>query len=117
VSSILGGLPRILAQGARVAGWLLAVAQASLAGPLEVAIVGSCGEQRRRLQAEALAATSPGLVVAVGEPAGEDARVPLLAHREAADDGAPLAYVCREFACRLPVASAEALREQLALGD
>ncbi|MGN6405537.1 thioredoxin domain-containing protein [Sinomonas sp.] len=116
-SSILGGLPRMLAQGARVAGWLLAVAQASLAGPLEVAVVGNRGEQRRRLQAEALAATSPGVVVAVGEPAGEDALVPLLAHREAANDGGPLAYVCREFACRLPVASAEALREQLAGGS
>ena len=84
---------------------------------LEVAVVGNRGEQRRSLQAEALAATSPGVVVAVGEPAGEDALVPLLAHREAADDGGPLAYVCREFACRLPAASAEALREQLAGGS
>jgi hypothetical protein len=113
-SAILAGLPGILAQGARVAGWLLAVAQASVVGPLEVAVVGDPGEQRRRLHAEALAATSPGLVVAVAKPAGEDARVPLLASRGTADDGGPLAYVCRDFACRLPVQSPEALREQLA---
>jgi uncharacterized protein YyaL (SSP411 family) len=115
-ASILGGLPQILAQGARVAGWLLAVAQASVAGPLEVAVVGTPGEERRRLHEEALAAPNPGLVVAAGEPAGEDSRVPLLAHRTAADDGGPLAYVCRDFACRLPVRTVEALREQLDAG-
>jgi hypothetical protein len=113
-AAILSGLPRVLSQGSRVAGWLLAAAEASLAGPLEVAVVGSQGDARRRLHAEALSATSPGLVVAVGEPPGEDAAVPLLAHRSAGDDGGPLAYVCRDFACRLPVATAARLQEQLA---
>lgn len=112
-SSILRGLPRVLEQGPRMAGWLLAVAEAQLAGPSEVAIVGSPGEQRRRLQAEALASPGPGTVVAVGEPAGGPA-VPLLAGRPAGPDGAPLAYVCRGFACRLPVASAPELRAELA---
>ncbi|MEA5456218.1 thioredoxin domain-containing protein [Sinomonas sp. JGH33] len=112
--SMLAGLPRLAAQGPRAVGWLLAVAEASLAGPIEVAVVGSPGEGRRRLHGEALASTSPGVVVAVGEAAQGEARVPLLADRPAADDGAPLAYVCRDFACRLPVTTPEALRGQLA---
>ncbi|WP_422935949.1 thioredoxin domain-containing protein [Sinomonas sp. P47F7] len=115
-ASILGGLPRLAAHGPRAAGWLLAVAQASLAGPLEVAIVGTPGERRRRLLAEALASASPGLVVAVSAPVAGEARVPLLAFRGAADDGGALAYVCRDFACRLPVGTPEELRTQLAAG-
>jgi uncharacterized protein YyaL (SSP411 family) len=39
--------------------------------------------------------------------------VPLLAGRVLVD-GAPAAYVCRKFACRLPVTSPEALRAELA---
>ncbi|MDQ4503671.1 thioredoxin domain-containing protein [Sinomonas sp. ASV322] len=114
--SILAGLPHLAAQGPRVVGWLLAVAQAALVGPLEVAVVGAPGEDRRRLHGEALASASPGAVIAVGEAAEGEARVPLLAFRAAADDGAPLAYVCRDFACRLPVSSPEELRDVLAHG-
>jgi uncharacterized protein YyaL (SSP411 family) len=39
--------------------------------------------------------------------------VPLLAERVRLKDR-PTAYVCRGFACRLPVTDADALREQLA---
>ncbi|MDP9883282.1 uncharacterized protein YyaL (SSP411 family) [Sinomonas atrocyanea] len=111
--SIVAGLPRLLREGPRSAGWLLAVAQALLAGPVEVAIVGGAGEDRRRLQAEALASPAPGTVVAVGEP-GAPSRVPLLADRPAAPDGGPLAYVCVDFACRLPVGTPRELRQELA---
>ena len=38
--------------------------------------------------------------------------VPLLADR-AMIDGRPTAYLCRDFACRLPVTSADALLAQL----
>ena len=38
--------------------------------------------------------------------------IPLLADRVAID-GRPTAYVCRGFACRLPVGDAAALRGQL----
>jgi uncharacterized protein YyaL (SSP411 family) len=115
-ASILSGLPRVLAQGPRVAGWLLAVAEAALMGPLEIAVVGAPGEARRRLLAEAWAAPSPGRVIAVGEPRSADGTVPLLAGRASAPDGAPLAYVCRNFACRLPVGRAEELAEQVRAG-
>lgn len=115
-ATILAGLPQILAHGPRVAGWLLAVAEAALAGPLEIAVVGSAGEERDRLLAEACAAPNPGAVIATGEPQGPSARVPLLADRPAGPDGSPRAYVCRDFACRLPVGSAHELREQLRTG-
>ncbi|WP_138443286.1 thioredoxin domain-containing protein [Sinomonas susongensis] len=115
-SSILAGLPRVLAQGPRVAGWLLAVAEAALAGPLEIAVVGAPGEERRRLLAAAWAAPSPGLVVAAGKAVAEDSRVPLLADRPAGPHGSPLAYVCRDFACRLPVSTPEELVEQVRAG-
>lgn len=122
--SVLGALPELVAQGPRSAGWLLAVAEAALAGPLEVAVVGPLDGGRagltRDLHREALLCPSPGLVVALGRPAaGGDgagvvrAAVPLLQDRPAAADGGPLAYVCRDFACRLPMGTPDALRAQL----
>ncbi|HEY7970994.1 MAG TPA: hypothetical protein VID95_13445, partial [Candidatus Limnocylindrales bacterium] len=54
----------------------------------------------------------PDVVVAVsGDPA--TSVVPLLADRTMID-GRPTAYVCRDFACRLPVTDPESLRAQLA---
>ena len=38
--NILALLPPIAARAPRVAGWLLATAQAALAGPVEAAVVG-----------------------------------------------------------------------------
>ena len=59
----------------------------------------------------ALAATSPGLVVAVGDPAVSE--VPLLVGRSSLA-GQPTAYPCRDFVCDLPVTGAPALRTALA---
>ncbi|WP_283135477.1 thioredoxin domain-containing protein [Rhizohabitans arisaemae] len=87
---------------ARFAGWGLVVAEAALAGPVEVAVVGPPGDARTlALHRAALLSDSPGLVIALGEPGAEPA-VPLLAHRTPRD-GEPAAYVCRGFTCRLPV--------------
>ncbi|WP_235781298.1 thioredoxin domain-containing protein [Sinomonas notoginsengisoli] len=126
--TILGRLEQLVAQGPRAAGWLLAVAEGSLAGPLEVAVVGPLdgarAEETFSLHRVALLAPNPGLVVALrgatsagGANTGEGreaAVVPLTVDRPTAPDGGPLAYVCRDFACQLPVGTPEALRGQLA---
>jgi uncharacterized protein YyaL (SSP411 family) len=92
---------------ARFAGWAMGVREALLAGPLEIAIIGEPGGPMHRT---ALAGTSPGLVVAVGEHAAD--RPALLAGRSRLD-GAATAFVCRNFACRLPTDDPAALAEQI----
>ncbi|MHB1065069.1 MAG: thioredoxin domain-containing protein [Georgenia sp.] len=120
----------------RFAGWVLAVAEAAVAGPVQVAVVGPPGPEvalaargrgRRptvddeggaapqvdataRLVAVARAGTSPGLVLAVGRP--DEPGVPLLAERPLVD-GRAAAYVCRGFVCEMPVTSPEQLRAML----
>ena len=94
----LGATRVIAAQFPRAAGWGLAASSALLVGPIEIAIVGDNAE----LVTAARMSTSPGAVVAVAsDPAGEP-WAPLLADRLLVD-GAPAAYVCRDFACQRPV--------------
>jgi uncharacterized protein YyaL (SSP411 family) len=88
-------------QHARFAGWGLAVAEALVDGPREVAVVGPAGDDRTRLlHRSALMATAPGAAVAVGDPDGAP-DVPLLRDRPLVS-GAPAAYVCRHFTCDAP---------------
>ncbi|GLZ10027.1 thioredoxin domain-containing protein [Actinomadura sp. NBRC 104425] len=102
----------LAARHARFAGWGLAVAEAHAAGPVEIAIVGEPDDERtRRLHRTALMSPAPGAVVSVGAP-GAPARVPLLEGRGPVD-GAPAAYVCRGFACRLPVTTPADLTREL----
>jgi uncharacterized protein YyaL (SSP411 family) len=93
----------------RFAGWALAVAEAALAGPLQVAVVGA-GPGAEALLATARASGSPGLVVLAGMPDAEG--VPLLAGRALVDDG-PAAYVCHGFVCDRPVTTAPELERAL----
>jgi uncharacterized protein len=96
----------------RFIGWGLAVAEALLDGPREVAVVGPADDPATAgLRRAALLSTAPGVVVAVGEP-GSDA-VPLLADRPLRS-GRPTAYVCRHFSCEAPVTDPAALAAQLA---
>jgi uncharacterized protein YyaL (SSP411 family) len=93
----------------RFAGWGLAVAEAALDGPREVAVVGGPDDDRARaLRLEALCGTAPGLVVAAGAP-GEGPVVPLLEGR-GLREGQAAAYPCRGFVCDLPVTEPEQLR-------
>ncbi|GMA86114.1 hypothetical protein GCM10025868_13640 [Angustibacter aerolatus] len=87
---VAGGAPRF-------AGWGLAVAEALLDGPREVAVVGAPGAERDALVRTALRSTAPGLVLGIGEPDAEPV-VPLLADR-GARDGRPTAYPCRGGVC------------------
>ena len=83
-----------------------------LAGPAEIAIIGHHDDERTRvLHRTALHAAPPGAVLALGD--GTDETVPLLAGRGPVD-GAPAAYVCREFTCLAPVTTPEELRAALA---
>jgi uncharacterized protein len=107
----LGVLPGLAERYPRAAGWGLAVAEALLAGPSEIAIVGPAGDQRtRELHRTALLTAPPGAVLALGD--GTEAPVPLLAGRGLVDGG-PAAYVCRNFTCRLPVTDPASLRDAL----
>lgn len=109
------GVVRTLAPKApRFTGWGLAVAEALLDGPREVAVVGSYDDPAtRELHRAALLSTAPGLAVAVGEPApGTAAEVPLLADRPLLD-GRPAAYVCRNFTCDAPTDDPKALADRL----
>ncbi|WP_211877595.1 thioredoxin domain-containing protein [Pseudarthrobacter albicanus] len=111
--NILFLLPPLATRAPRVAGWLLATAQAALAGPVEAAVVGPDTPQRAALHRELLLSPSPGLVVAPGEGAAGQT-VPLLRGRQAAPDGAPQVFLCRGMVCELPVGSVAAVRERLA---
>ena len=121
-AAALGPLGGIAARFPRAAGAGLAVAEAWLAGPPEIAVVGSPGDERTRaLHRTALHAAPPGAVLALGDgtvpadsgDAGSEVGVPLLAGRGLVN-GAPAAYVCRQFTCQAPVTTPEQLREVLA---
>jgi uncharacterized protein YyaL (SSP411 family) len=101
-------------QHPRFAGWGLAVAEALLDGPREVAIVGAAGDERTlALRRTALAANAPGLVLAVGD-ASQPPSAPLLAERPLVD-GQAAAYVCRGFVCERPVTTPDDLAQALAV--
>jgi uncharacterized protein YyaL (SSP411 family) len=136
----LGVLGGIAARYPRAAGAGLAVAEAWLAGPTEIAVVGRPQDERTRaLHVTALHAAPPGAVLAFGDgtqpigsgpagsglgssgsagsgSAGSQAGVPLLTGRGLVN-GAPAAYVCRQFTCQAPVTTPDQLREALAARD
>jgi uncharacterized protein YyaL (SSP411 family) len=87
----------------RAVGWGLAVAAASAAGPLEVALVLPSGETDSAADwiSTARRATSPGVVLAIGTDSDVEPAVPLLRDRTARS-GLPTAYVCRGHVCDAP---------------
>ena len=108
----LAPLPALAGRYPQAAGSGLAVAEALLAGPAEIAVVGPPGDPRTAgLHAAALRAAPPGAVIALGDGTGE-AAIPLLAGRELVGGG-PAAYVCRNFTCRLPVTDPADLQSAL----
>ena len=107
VSPFLARYPTGFAQ------WLVAASFAA-SDAVEVAIVGDPADPAtRELLGPVWSAWRPNQVLAVA-PADRAAasEVPLL-HDRVAIDGRPTAYVCRNFACNLPVTDATALAEQL----
>ncbi|AKJ11120.1 membrane protein [Streptomyces incarnatus] len=96
----------------RFIGWGLAVAEALLDGPREVAVVGPGLDEERTaaLHRTALLGTAPGAVVAVGTADSDE--FPLLADRPL-HHGEAAAYVCRNFTCDAPTPDPERLRAAL----
>jgi uncharacterized protein YyaL (SSP411 family) len=107
-------LPPIAAKYPRAGGMGLAVAEALLSGPAEIAIVGPDDDPRTAdLLRAALHVAPPGAVFALGSGSAPDGNaVPLLAGRRLVSGG-PTAYVCRGFTCQAPVTTPAALRETL----
>lgn len=104
VTALGGRAPRFI-------GWGLAVAEAALDGPREVAVVGPQGDPATvALHRAALLGTAPGAAVALGEPGVDE--VPLLQGRPLVD-GKPAAYVCRHFTCERPTTDPQELAERL----
>jgi uncharacterized protein YyaL (SSP411 family) len=102
----------------RAAGWALAVVEAVLDGPREIAVVGPSDDPgTRALLRAAVSSSAPGAVLALGEAVRADpAEVPLvglLADRPMIG-GRPTAYVCRGFVCDRPTTDPQELAEQLA---
>jgi uncharacterized protein YyaL (SSP411 family) len=94
------------------AQWLSAI-DFALGDAVEVALVGEPADAATQaLLAPVARVFRPNQVLAVtADPAGS--AVPLLRDRSMVG-GVPTAYVCRGFACRLPVTDVDALRAQLA---
>ncbi|WP_406070371.1 thioredoxin domain-containing protein [Streptomyces sp. NBC_01020] len=107
----LGVVKALGPRAPRFIGWGLAVAEAALDGPREVAVVGPAGDAgTSALHRTALLATAPGAVVAAGESGSDE--FPLLVDRPLID-GRAAAYVCRNFTCSAPTPDPAVLAEQL----
>ncbi|MFF6773681.1 thioredoxin domain-containing protein [Streptomyces sp. NPDC012637] len=108
----LGVVKALGPRAPRFIGWGLAVAEALLDGPREIAVVGAPDDEGfRALRRTALRAGTPGAVLATGLPGGEE--FPLLRDRPLVD-GMATAYVCRHFVCDAPTTDPAALSRKLA---
>ena len=106
VQPVLGQYPTGFAQ------WLIAFTF-RLGQPREVALVGDPANAATRALLEVVTRPYRPFQVTAFKAPGAASPVPLLADRELVG-GQPAAYVCVNFACRLPVTEPSALAEQLA---
>jgi hypothetical protein len=123
-------LSAIASRFPRAAGMGLAVAEALISGPVEIAVIGPADDPRTQdLHRTSLHLAPPGAVLAVGAGPDDSAAdsgtgvggtgvgsttetIPLLAGRGLVR-GAPAAYVCRGFTCLKPVTTPAELRETI----
>lgn len=96
-------------------GEALGVVDALVNGIEEVALVGDPESPDMQALLDCLvSAYRPNMVIALSpSDVNGEAAIPLLSYRTQRD-GQATAYVCRHFACKMPVTTAEALRKQLA---
>ena len=113
--AVVGLVAGALGRYARAFGHMLCAADFALAAPVEIVVVGRWDDaDARALVREARQRYLPAKVVAGAAPGDAEAAalVPLLRDRGLVD-GKPAAYVCRNFACRMPVTDVEALRVEM----
>ncbi|MFJ4919746.1 thioredoxin domain-containing protein [Streptomyces sp. NPDC088725] len=106
----LGVVKALGPRAPRFTGWGLAVAEAVLDGPREIAVVGQSAKDAAALHRTALLGTAPGAVVAAGVAGGDE--FPLLVDRPLVD-GRAAAYVCRRFVCSAPTTEMASLQGEL----
>jgi uncharacterized protein YyaL (SSP411 family) len=105
--------PLVVRYPTAFAMWLQAI-DLALADVAEVAIVGDLADpDTQGLIGVAAGRYAPARVVAASPLAGTASAIPLL-HDRARLGGRPTAYVCRGFACQMPVTDPDGLRDQLA---
>jgi uncharacterized protein YyaL (SSP411 family) len=81
-------------------------------GPVEIVLVGDPGDERTRALDQVLASTFLARrVIARGD--GSPSSLPLLRGKSLVN-GAPAVYLCRNYACDLPITDPESLRTSLA---
>jgi uncharacterized protein len=96
-------------------GRMLGVLDAYLAPSREVAVAGDLADEATQaLLAVVYARYLPHTVLGLKRP-GEESMLPLLQGRDLVD-GRPAAYVCENYACRLPVTTPEELGRLLDAG-
>lgn len=105
----LGRVGQLASKMPRFAGNWLSVAEALVAGPIQVAVVGVDPEAWSQLRATAAQLVHGGGVVLAGQPDS----TPLLADRPLVE-GAAAAYVCHGYVCDRPVTTSDALEAVLA---
>ena len=105
----LGSVRPLAERAPRFAGWSLAAAEAAVAGPVAVAVVGPAGQERDELTAAARRYPGPGAVVVAGPPG---LAVALFEGRGTVE-GRPAAYVCRGMVCDRPVTTVDELKTLL----
>ena len=113
--TVLGGLAPFMARYPTGFGRYLAAAEFALGAPKEIALVGEPDAADTRALREAIFRPyRPNKVVVLRRPGEEPAAIPSpLLEERAQIDGRATAYVCENYACKLPVADPERLIEQL----
>ncbi len=104
--------PGSLREHARFAGWGLAVAEALVDGPREVAVVGPTGDPATAALHRGRAARHRTGRRGRGRASPGADGVPLLADRPLVG-GRPAAYVCRHFTCDAPTTDVDELAKAL----
>jgi uncharacterized protein YyaL (SSP411 family) len=108
----LATLAPVLGEHPTAFAFLLEALQRVVRPSVELAIVGEVGPARDALVDVVRTRVLPGAVRVTAAPGVGADLTPLLADRMPLD-GAPAAYVCQHFACRLPVSAPDALRAEL----